>query len=100
MQFLQTEKMPINIYNDINNDKIEYLCEDIWDLPTQISELEKWLAEKGKELPMGKYVADIGFDIRKNASGGGGIINTKMINIMSGIGIEVYLSEYPGLNKK
>ena len=92
--------MPINIYNEINNEKIEYLCEDVWDLSTQIYELEKWLTEKGKELPIGKYVADIGFDIRKNASGGGGIINTKMINIMSKIGIEVYLSEYAGLSKK
>ncbi len=92
--------MPINIYNDINSRKIEYLCEDSWDLPNQLMQLEKWLIGKGKELPKAKYVADIGFNIRKNATGGGGILNTQMIDIMSQIVMEIYLSEYPGLDKK
>jgi len=91
--------MPINIYNDNNLEKIDSLCDDIWDLPSQIYALEKWLNDKGEHLPKDKYVADIGFDIRKEASGGGSIINSKMINIMSNIGMEIYLSEFPTRNE-
>jgi selenophosphate synthetase-related protein len=52
----------------------------------------------GKNLPNGKYIADIGFDIRKDASGGGAVINLKMIKILAKIGMEIYLSEYPKAN--
>jgi hypothetical protein len=45
-------------------------------------------------LPKDKYVADIGFDIRKEANGGGSVINSKMIKILSNNGMEIYLSEY------
>ncbi len=87
--------MPISIYNEVNNDRIKYLSANIWDLPTQINELQQWLEKDGTKLKKGKYVADIGFDIRKDATGGGGIINSKMINILAEIGMEIYLSEYP-----
>ena len=87
--------MPINIYNDRNNEKLAWLCEAIWELPTQISELENWLETTGKTLPVGSYIADIGFGIRKDASGGGSILSKKMMSIMSEIGMEIYLSEYP-----
>jgi hypothetical protein len=40
-------------------------------LPTQIDTLETWLDKKGKDLEPNKYVADIGFDIRKDTSVGG-----------------------------
>ncbi|GAB5540196.1 MAG: hypothetical protein Salg2KO_22990 [Salibacteraceae bacterium] len=92
--------MPVNIYNDYNGDQIAYLCEDIWDLPTQISELKNWLTEQGTELPSGKYVADIGFGIRNGAIGGGGTINSTMIYIMSKKGIEIFFSEYPASDKE
>jgi len=87
--------MPINIYNQSNNEKLDLLCEDVWDLPNQIDSLDKWLTTKGILLPKSSYVADIGFDIRKNATGGGAIINSESMKIMSHIGMDLYLSEYP-----
>ena len=87
--------MPISIYNSINDDKIKYLSANIWDLPSQILALQEWLEKEGTKLEKGKYVADIGFDVRKDATGGGGIINSKMIAILAEIGMEIYLSEYP-----
>jgi len=87
--------MPINIYTEEECHNIAELCDDTWELPSQISELEKWLTEKGKDLAKGNYVADIGFDIRKDACGGGGVISSNMMKIMSEIGMAIYLSEYP-----
>ncbi|WP_373546791.1 hypothetical protein [Chamaesiphon sp.] len=40
------------------------------------------------------YVADVGFQIRKDATGGGAVISTEMIQILHDLGMEVYLSEY------
>lgn len=87
--------MPIDIYIDESNERIEYLCEGIWDLPNQIDSLEKWLSTKGTLLPKGSYVADIGFDIRKDAAGGGAVLSSESMKIMGDIGMDVYFSEYP-----
>lgn len=87
--------MPINIYDNDTFDSIDHLAENNWDLPTQIDCLEKWLKDNEDKIPKGKYVADIGFDIRKDANGGGSVINLKMISILAKIGMEIYLSEYP-----
>ena len=87
--------MPINIYQQDTFDKIAWLCDDIWDLPNQVSELEKWLLDKAESLPKGKYVIDIGFDIRPDACGGGAVIDSKLMKIMADNGFDLYLSEYP-----
>jgi hypothetical protein len=87
--------MPINIYIQESFEKVAWLCDDIWDLPTQIDTLETWIDIKGKNLEPNKYVADIGFDIRKDASGGGGVLSSKSMAIMGAIGMDVYFSEYP-----
>lgn len=87
--------MPINIYKEESYETIALVSENNWDLPNQIDDFEKWLFSIGKYLPKGNYVADIGFDIRKDASGGGAVINLKMIKILAKIGMEIYLSEYP-----
>lgn len=87
--------MPIDIYIEENYERIEYLCEGIWDLPDQIDSLEKWLKTKGLLLPKGSYVADIGFDIRKDAAGGGAVLSSGSMKIMGDIGMDVYFSEYP-----
>ena len=86
--------MSINIYKEENFESIKYLCDDDWDLPTQLHELEKWLIKEGKNLPKGKYIADIGFRIRKEANGGGAVLNSKTITILNKIGMEIYFSEY------
>ena len=87
--------MPINIYIQETFEKVDWLCEEIWDLPTQIDALKTWLDKKGKDLEPNKYVADIGFDIRKDASGGGGVLNSKSMEIMGRIKMDLYFSEYP-----
>ncbi len=87
--------MPINIYIQETFEKVDWLCEEIWDFPTQIDALETWLDKKGKDLEPNKYVADIGFDIRKDASGGGGVLNSKSMEIMGRIKMDLYFSEHP-----
>jgi hypothetical protein len=91
--------MPVTIYNEDTIEKIALLCDNSWDLPTQVSALETWLINDGKALAKGKYIADIGFAISKDAKGGGCAITSEMMNIMSEIGIDIYLSEYPTLNR-
>jgi hypothetical protein len=87
--------MPINIYNQGSNERLEWLCESVWDLPNQIDTLEKWLATEGIKLTKDSYVADIGFDIRKEATGGGAVLTAKSIKIMGDIGMDIFFSEYP-----
>lgn len=91
--------MPINIYIEESFETVAELCEDLWELPGQIHELDFWLNSKGKILQKGSYVADIRFDIRKDASGSGGVMNSKMIKIMADIGMVVHFSEYPTSQK-
>jgi hypothetical protein len=87
--------MPINIYMEESGEKLDWLCDEYWDLPTQIDALETWLINKGQSLEPGKYVADIGFDIRKDATGGGGVLNSESMAIMGKIGMDLYFSGYP-----
>lgn len=68
--------MPINIYVYDSAERLDWLCNGVWDLPTQIDSLEIWLNTEGKLLEPNKYVADIGFDIRKDPAGGGGVLSS------------------------
>ncbi|GAB2792451.1 hypothetical protein GCM10027275_41720 [Rhabdobacter roseus] len=79
----------------ISSPVLDWLCDEAWDLPSQIDALETWLMQKGKDLEPSNYVADIGFDIRKEATGGGGVLSSKSMAIMGQIGMDVYFSEYP-----
>ncbi|TXK74466.1 hypothetical protein [Mesonia sp. K4-1] len=92
--------MPINIYIEESGEKLDWLCDEHWDLPTQIDALETWLKNKGKSLAPSKYVADIGFNIRKDATGGGGVLNSESMAIMGKIGMNVYFSEYPSVSQE
>lgn len=89
--------MPINIYERDSLTEIIYLSESHWDLPNQISDLEDWLDKT--DIPAGDYIADIGFDIRPNASGGGAVLTLNTLKRLYELGIEVYLSEYPNAIK-
>ena len=87
--------MPINIYKmNEARDKIAWLGDDVWDLPSQIPLLEDWLKKHETLIPPGEYVADVGFQVRKDASAGGSVVTKEMMRIMSFLGIELYLSEY------
>jgi hypothetical protein len=41
------------------------------------------------------YVADIGFSMRENTCGGGAMLSVEAMSIMSQLGMQLYLSEYP-----
>ncbi|MAS52425.1 MAG: hypothetical protein CMD20_04390 [Flavobacteriales bacterium] len=56
--------------------------------------------KKGKNLTPSNYVADIGFDIRKDATGEGGTLSSNSMKIMGVIGMNVYFSEYPSSEEK
>jgi hypothetical protein len=89
--------VPVRIDRKIDekNEEVVWLCDDEWELPTQLETLEKWLKEKGQKLSKGTYVADVGYSPRPNACGGGGMISTVSMQIMVSIGMELFLSEYP-----
>jgi hypothetical protein len=86
--------MSINIYKKDEYDQLTYLCEGEWKLPAQIDELENWLSNNSPKLPKGSYVADVGFRVRKGATGGGAVVSLKLMEMMIAIGMELYLSEY------
>jgi hypothetical protein len=87
--------VPVNIYNSDNSERLAWLSDDCWELPTQIDDLETWLNENETKTPTGNYVSDIGFDIRKDACGGGAVLSVKSMAIMAKLGMELFLSEYP-----
>ncbi len=87
--------MPIKIYEEESYREIEFLCVNKWDLPSQFEELKNWLKSNEATLKKGKYVADIGFDINQNATGGGGVLEADTMNKLSSLGISLYFSEYP-----
>lgn len=87
--------MPINIYIQDTLKNIAFFCENEWDLPSQIDDLAKWLAKNHSNLTLGPYVADIGFSMRKDASGGGAVVSLKMMELMLKASVELFLSEYP-----
>ncbi|MEL6440743.1 MAG: hypothetical protein AAFQ80_15995 [Cyanobacteria bacterium J06621_8] len=92
--------MTINVYCDADPDNsYDYIItlgesEDLWDLPSQIYKLEQWLETNIGKLNKGSYVADIGFTVREDATGGGAVLNRKMILMLHQIGMEIYFSEY------
>jgi hypothetical protein len=87
--------MPINIYNADNSERVIWLCDGDWELPLQIKSLESWLNENVNSILPGNYVADVGFDIRKNACGGGAVLSITAMTSMVKLGMKLYLSEYP-----
>ena len=86
--------MPVNVYNETNLEKLAWLCDGSWELPIQIEELENWLRDNQDSISEGKYIADIGFSVRKDASGGGAVLTPEAMSIMSKLGMQLFLSEY------
>ena len=93
--------MPINItdHTDVKEGergkRLAWLCDNDWELPSQVEALERWLFEAGVNLPHGSYIADVGFSPREGALGGGGALTHKAMGIMANIGMDLFLSEYP-----
>ena len=78
-----------------DNETVVQLCDGCWRLPEQSEALVAWLAEHGEELPVGEYVADIGFVPRADAMGGGSAFPPAALQRMADLGMALYLSEYP-----
>ena len=87
--------MPINIFDEDTRKSIDWICDDEWEMPSQIEALEEWLSKSGKQLGFGNYAADVGYSPRVGACGGGIILSTEAMAIMVKIGMVLQLSEYP-----
>lgn len=88
--------MPINIYNGDSSERVDWLCDEVWELPSQTEELSVWLKKNCDQLKPANYVADIGFVIRRDACSGGAVLSVESMRIMSYLGMELFLSEYSG----
>lgn len=89
--------MPINIYRDVDGTpKVAWLCDGSWELPVQIDALSSWIGQQASELNDGPYVADIGFSVRSDASGGGAVLEPRIMQLLAEANMSVFLSEYPG----
>ena len=89
--------MPISFYSMDESrprEGIAWLCDQNWNIAEQVDYLSDWLKQIEGKIEKGSYVADIGFVTRRDASGGGAVINTEMVRIMNDLGIELFLSEY------
>lgn len=68
---------------------------DHWNLRQQVEALESWLIQHVSELdPNEFWVADIGFNCRDDALGGGPPISRRLMQMCLDANLEIYLSEY------
>jgi len=74
--------LPITIYKSDTSERVDWICDDDWELPSQIEELSVWLKRNCDQLKPANYVADIGFDIRRYAWGGGVVQSVESMRIM------------------
>ncbi len=81
--------------NDPDGREVAFICDDIWSLPEQLSELESWVQTDAVALPDGEYVVDVGFSPRDGAAGGGATLSARALAIMASKGLSLELSEYP-----
>lgn len=99
--------MPINVLANFEGaapsqekpKSVAWLCDDDWELPAQLFEFERWLEKDGKNLPKGSYIADIGFSLRADASGGGGTLSVSAMQTLVMVGMEVWFPEYQSSGK-
>jgi hypothetical protein len=95
--------MPVSIYRVTpegqKNVRIAWLCDGNWRLPDQAEALEAWLSESRATLKPDRYVADIGFSPRNNASSSGAAISPEKMRTMADLGISLFLSEYPATDE-
>jgi hypothetical protein len=96
--------MPVNIYrstpDEQENEQIAWLCDGEWELAPQMDSLLQWLEQTGATLPPAEYVADMGFCWRRDACGGGAVIEPAAMRQMADLGMSLYLSEYAGFSDK
>ncbi|MEK7949942.1 hypothetical protein WKV53_05530 [Luteolibacter sp. Y139] len=88
--------MPIRIDKDDGSfEGIALLCDGDWELPSQLYALESWLTDNAASLPDCGAIADIGFSMRPDASGGGGVLSAEAMRRFADAGVSIWFSEYP-----
>ena len=93
--------MPVVIRRIVNNrfENHSEVAADSWDLRTQIEALEEWMNVNGRSLdPNHEWVADVGFILRLDATGGGPPLTKKLMRACLDANLEIYLSEYCGVS--
>ena len=92
--------MPVNIYRRTpvgeKNEAVAWLCDDEWRLTPQSEALAEWLCTDEAKLPPGDYVADIGFQWRRDASAGGPALAPDTLRRLADLNMQLNISEYPG----
>lgn len=88
--------MPIHLYTEKDRTSLKELHIEEWDLPTQLDKLEQWVLANRSLLINGPYVADVGFMVRKETSGGGAVLSPEAMKVMADVKMSIYFSEYAG----
>jgi hypothetical protein len=74
----------------------EVIAGDKWELREQVEAFEDWLQNNSHKLdPQFRWVADIGFQPRKGAMGGGPPLTLNLMKHCFNANLKIYLSEYP-----
>jgi hypothetical protein len=82
-----------------NSDKPIVICEDMWDLDTQLEALKSWFNHNpAYDFSLGEWIVDIGFEPRPSATVAGYTIPVELMRTLSSKGITLWLSDY--LNNK
>lgn len=55
-----------------------------------------WLEDNSQNLEPAEYVADIGIGWRRDASGGGPVLEPETLRRMADLGMSLFISEYAG----
>ena len=80
---------------DGESENYQLIGEGQWDLQALVEMFSEWLLENDGRLETADgWIADIGFNARRVASGGGPIIGTELMNLCLRNHVEIYLSEY------
>ena len=88
--------MPVIIRKIVDDRAKNYteVAAESWDLRTQIEALEAWLSETRNRLdPSEQWIADVGFTVRLNATGGGPPLSRNLMQLCIESNIEIYLSD-------
>ena len=85
------------IRKNVGDDRENFLLlgPEEWDLRAQVELLADWLRDNdGKLADADSWIADIGFNGRIDATGGGPIISTEIMELCLRNDVEIYISEY------
>jgi len=87
--------MPVRIYRfDDIGDEIANICRNSWDLDEQLWKLHEWVKRNRGRIKGEHIVADIGYSIRKDATGGGHALTKEEMRDYVDFGMDIYFSQY------